>query len=62
MFREFPSIVFRKGLHWKDCLEYAHIYIQLEVLYSKFLNLGFLLQTLYQLAPEPGWTPQIDKI
>ena len=62
MFRELPSTFFRKGVHWTGQLEEIYIYIQLYIIDSNFLKLGFLLQTVDQPALEPGRTPQIGKI
>ena len=59
MFREIPSTVFRKGVHWKSHLEEVYIHIQSDMKDSKFLKLGFLRKTLDQPDPDPGRTPQI---
>ena len=36
LFRELPSTVFRKGVHWKDFLEEVYLFIQSYMKESKF--------------------------
>ena len=59
LFREFPSTVFRKGVHWSAPFEEIYLFIQSYLKDSKFWKLGFLRQTLDQQTSGQGRTPQI---